>query len=83
MTSNIAESLNSAIKYARELPVTTLLEYLRGLMQQWTSTNRNIARGTFKKLAKKPDERLTENYIKSLKFNVRSSTFLLNFKYHA
>ena len=83
MTSNIAESLNSAIKYARELPVTTLLEYLRGLMQQWTSTNRNIARGTFKKLAKKPDERLTENYIKSLKFNVRSSTFLSNFKYHA
>ena len=32
MTSNITESLNSAIKYARELPVTTLLEYLRGLI---------------------------------------------------
>ena len=32
MTSNIVESLNSVIKYERELPVTTLPEYLRGLM---------------------------------------------------
>ena len=83
ITSNIFESLNSAIKYTRELPIINLLEYLRELVQQCTSTNRNITRGTFKKLTKKPDERLTENYIKSLKFNIRSNTFISNFKYHA
>ena len=32
MTSNIAESINATIKCARELSVTTLLEYLRSLV---------------------------------------------------
>ena len=75
MTSNIAESLNSAIKNARELPITTLLEYLRGLMQEWTSTNKNIALSTFTKLGKKPEEILNQNYMKSLKLKVISKTF--------
>ena len=75
MTSNIVESLNSAIKNARELPIITLLEYLRGLMQEWTSTNKNIALSTFTKLGKKPEEILNQNYMKSLKLKVISKTF--------
>ena len=75
MTSNIAESLNSTIKNARELPITTLLEYLRGLMQEWTSTNKNIALSTFTKLGKKPEEILNQNYMKSLKLKVSSKNF--------
>ena len=75
MTSNIAESLNSAIKNARELPITTLLEYLRDLMQEWTSNNKNIALSIFTKLGKKPEEILNQNYIKSLKLKVCSKNF--------
>ena len=79
MTSNIAESLNSAIKNARELPIMTLLEYLRGLMQEWTSTNKNIAMSTFRKLGKKSEEILNQNYIKSSKLKVSSKYYLFAF----
>ena len=75
MTSKIAESLNSAIKNARELPIITLLEYLRGLMQEWTSNNKNIALSIFTKLGKKPEEILNQNYMKSLKLKVSSKNF--------
>ena len=80
MTSNIAESINAIIKCARELLLSTLLEYLRSLVQEWTSTNRDIARSTFKKLAKKPDQKLTENYLKSLKLKVISVYFWFLFR---
>ncbi|XP_019263845.1 PREDICTED: uncharacterized protein LOC109241551 [Nicotiana attenuata] len=36
MTSNIAESLNAVTKYARELPIFDLLEYMRTLLERWT-----------------------------------------------
>ncbi|XP_062104286.1 uncharacterized protein LOC133815463 [Humulus lupulus] len=35
MTSNIAESLNAALKAARNLPIDILLECLRSLVQKW------------------------------------------------
>ena len=83
MTSNIAESLNYAIKNVRQLPITTLLEYLRGLMQEWTSTNKNIALSTFTKLGKKPEEILNQNYMKSLKLKVSSKTlFYISHHHH-
>ncbi|XP_050238391.2 uncharacterized protein LOC126687879 [Mercurialis annua] len=62
MTSNIAESFNAAIKSARELPVATLLEYLRVLVQEWSYKNRNIASYTMTKLTNKAEEALRENY---------------------
>ena len=80
MTSNIVESIHAIIKCARELSVTTLLEYLRSLVQEWTSTNRDIARSTFKKLAKKFNQKLTENYLISLKLKVSSVYFWFLFR---
>ncbi|XP_062119198.1 uncharacterized protein LOC133832941 [Humulus lupulus] len=35
MTSNIAESINAALKAARTLPITTMMEGLRSLVQKW------------------------------------------------
>ncbi|XVF74132.1 hypothetical protein PTKIN_Ptkin13bG0035600 [Pterospermum kingtungense] len=35
MTSNVAESLNSALRNARKFPVSTVLEFIRGLIQKW------------------------------------------------
>ncbi|KAM6574976.1 hypothetical protein CsatA_023303 [Cannabis sativa] len=66
MTSNIAESLNAANITARELPITTLMESLRALIQQWTYTNRNKAQKTTPTAEKK----LVNNFVDSLTKNV-------------
>ncbi|XP_055960222.1 uncharacterized protein LOC130014995 [Mercurialis annua] len=73
MTSNIAESLNAAIKAARELPITTLLESLRRLMQEWTYSNRNIAISTFTKLTNKAEDELRNHYASSLRMKASTS----------
>ncbi|XP_062075860.1 uncharacterized protein LOC133779986 [Humulus lupulus] len=67
MTSNTAESLNSAIVAVRELPICTMLECLRALVQRWSWTNRNIANATSTKLTNKHEVILNDNYIYSLK----------------
>ena len=77
MTSNIAESFNAVIAEARELPITTLLEYLRSLVQDWSYANRNNAISTFTNLAKRPQDMINENYIKSLKLQVKLFILLL------
>ncbi|XP_050222638.2 uncharacterized protein LOC126672724 [Mercurialis annua] len=73
MTSNIAESMNAAIKAARELPVATLLEYLRFLTQKWTYTNRNAAICTMTKLTSKAENNLRDNYAISLRMKASTS----------
>ena len=70
MTSNIAESLNAAIVAVRELPVCTMLECLRALVQQWSWNNRKIANDTKTKLTSKHEMILNDNYIYSLKLTV-------------
>ena len=67
MTSNIAESLNAVIKKAKDLPITALLQYLHALVQERIYSNRNLARSTFSKLAKRPQYIINDSYIKSLK----------------
>ena len=71
MTSNIAESLNSTNKEARELPVTTLLSCLHGLVQERSVQNRNIATYTMTILTEKAQEILNNNYTYSTKMVVR------------
>ncbi|XP_062088985.1 uncharacterized protein LOC133795549 [Humulus lupulus] len=77
MTSNIAESLNSAIVAVRELPICTMLECLRGLVQQWSWTNRKIANATSTKLTEKHEGILNDNYIYSLKLTVHPTNHIL------
>ena len=82
MTTNIAESMNAAINSATELPITTLLEYLRALVQEWNANNQMIARATFTKLSKRAEDILNDNYIKSHKIKVRkSNTFNVRFRF--
>ncbi|XP_050217734.1 uncharacterized protein LOC126668589 [Mercurialis annua] len=59
MTTNIVESLNSKIQAAKDLPITTLLEYLRS---------------TFTSLSKRGEDILNANYIQSLRLVVSNST---------
>ena len=82
MTTNIAESMNAAIKSARELPIKTLLEYLRALVQEWNANNQIIIRATFTKLSKRVEDNLNDNYITSHKINViKSNPFSVCFRY--
>ena len=46
MTSNVAECLNSMIISIRELPICTMIESLRALIQKWSWKNKNEANGT-------------------------------------
>ncbi|XP_062080876.1 uncharacterized protein LOC133785673 [Humulus lupulus] len=77
MTSNIAESINAALKEMRELPVTTLIECLRNLIQKWSYNNKKEVQGTFTDLPKKQDEYLRKNFVKSLKVTVDSTSTLI------
>lgn len=43
MTSNVAESLNAVLKEARELPIVSLLEFIRGTLRAWFSKRRDKA----------------------------------------
>ncbi|KAL6575457.1 hypothetical protein OROMI_012742 [Orobanche minor] len=42
-TSNAVEVLNARLKWGRQLPVTSLLEYARNLVQSWFYKRRTIA----------------------------------------
>ena len=71
MTSNIAESINSAIKEVRELPVAPLVEALRCLVQQWYINNKNIALSTFTPLPTTPDLMIRKRRDDSAQYRVR------------
>ncbi|XP_009778601.1 uncharacterized protein [Nicotiana sylvestris] len=74
MTSNIAESLNDVTKYARELPIVELLEYMRTLLERWTKEKLLKVKGTFTYLGYKFNKELDDNRTLSHKLMVRAST---------
>ncbi|XP_070042672.1 protein FAR-RED ELONGATED HYPOCOTYL 3-like [Nicotiana tomentosiformis] len=61
MTSNIAESINAALKAARELQVLPFLEYIGQLVRLWNVTNQKNAIESFTDLGKKYDTMLMDN----------------------
>nr|XP_016441433.1 PREDICTED: uncharacterized protein LOC107767034 [Nicotiana tabacum] len=73
MTSNIAESLNTVTKDARELHVVELLEYMRILLEHWTNEKLLNAKGTLTYLGKKYNKELEDNRTLSQKMRVRAS----------
>ncbi|XP_019244586.1 PREDICTED: uncharacterized protein LOC109224462 [Nicotiana attenuata] len=73
MTSNIAESINAALKAARELPILPLLEYIRQLIRQWNVTNQKNAIESFTNLGKKYDTMLMDNLELSHRMKVTPS----------
>ncbi|XP_062080141.1 uncharacterized protein LOC133784890 [Humulus lupulus] len=61
LTSNIAESINSALNAARELPVSLLVESIRCLVQKWHWANKHLASSTFTNLSSEAEESLKYN----------------------
>ena len=43
MTTNIAESMNSALRHARKLPITPLMKSIRAMLQKWFHNRRIFA----------------------------------------
>ncbi|KAK0588532.1 hypothetical protein LWI29_002170 [Acer saccharum] len=43
MSTNIAESMNNAIKGCKELPITGVIDYIRGVLQGWFHDRRTAA----------------------------------------
>nr|XP_016458495.1 PREDICTED: uncharacterized protein LOC107782161 [Nicotiana tabacum] len=74
MTSNITESLNAVTKYARELSIFDLLEYMRTLLERWTNEKLLKAKGTFTFLGSKFNKELENNRTLSQKLRVSAST---------
>ncbi|XP_060183254.1 uncharacterized protein LOC132613234 [Lycium barbarum] len=70
MTSNIAESINSALVQARELPIFDFLEEVRMMFGRWNCTNRQNGSYTFRTLGKKFNEMLSINEHKSARMMV-------------
>ncbi|XP_060210375.1 uncharacterized protein LOC132637278 [Lycium barbarum] len=73
MTSNIVESMNSTNKFARELPVRRLLEFLTKLMTQWSYENRKHATKSTE-LGKMYNKKLKKNMIASQNMTAIPST---------
>ncbi|XP_016513351.2 uncharacterized protein LOC107830343 [Nicotiana tabacum] len=74
MTSNITELLNDVTKYARELPIVELLEYMRTLLERWTKEKLLKSKGTFTYLGFKFNKELDDNRTLSHKLRVRAAT---------
>ncbi|KAK3205632.1 hypothetical protein Dsin_019678 [Dipteronia sinensis] len=43
MSTNIAESMNNAVKECKELPITGVIDYIRGVLQCWFHDRRTAA----------------------------------------
>ena len=46
MTTNIAESMNSALRHVRKLPITPFMESIRAILQKWFHNKRIFAERT-------------------------------------
>ncbi|KAI9181037.1 hypothetical protein LWI28_010695 [Acer negundo] len=44
MTTNVAECINSCLKFARQLPMMTLAEFIRNMLQEWFHDRHAAAR---------------------------------------
>ncbi|KAK2644974.1 hypothetical protein Ddye_020169, partial [Dipteronia dyeriana] len=60
MTSNIVERMNNCLRYARQLPITTLVEYVRDMMQKWFHERRDAASRNTTQLSRWATEKLTK-----------------------
>ncbi|CAE6108105.1 unnamed protein product [Arabidopsis arenosa] len=70
MTSNVAESLNAVLKEARELPIVSTLEYIRGTLMTWFEKRRGKAAQHKMDLTPKVEEIVQRNYERSTCYEV-------------
>ncbi|XP_022145141.1 uncharacterized protein LOC111014656 [Momordica charantia] len=60
MTTNIVESVNALFRHARKLPVTALLDHIRGVLQRWFYERRTLASSRQSTLSDYAEEMIAE-----------------------
>ncbi|XP_038711809.1 uncharacterized protein LOC120006004 [Tripterygium wilfordii] len=70
LTTNIAESMNAALRDVRGLPITTLVEQLRSLIQRWFHERRTKAASITSQLCKKVEKKMTKRNERALRMLV-------------
>lgn len=78
MTSNLAESLNSALAEAREFPIVGLIEYIRSMVMRWFSNRRGGATTNVSTLTPRVAAMVARNFIVSTGSEVRH---IINMEY--
>lgn len=71
MTSNVAESLNAVLKEARELPIISIIEFIRTTLMSWFALRREAAKAETSFLPPKKRELVHKNFEQSVSFSVR------------
>ena len=61
MTTNFVESMNSILRFAHKLLITTLVEFVRDMVQQWFYERRNVVERTDTMLTKWASEYMDKN----------------------
>ncbi|XP_047250116.1 uncharacterized protein LOC124885898 [Capsicum annuum] len=74
MTLNIAESLNSANRDARDLPIKKFQQFMIDLVMRWNNEHRPHSEAAFIELKNKYNILMRENHILSDKMKVMGST---------
>ncbi|XP_038686652.1 protein FAR1-RELATED SEQUENCE 6-like [Tripterygium wilfordii] len=75
LTTNIAESMNAALRDVRGLPITMLVEQLRSLIQRWFHERRTKAASITSQLCKKVEKKMTKRNERALRMLVEPSNF--------
>ena len=70
MTSNVAESLNSMFKKAREFPMFALLDAIQAKMSSWFNDRRKIVVGIKSPLTPLIEEKVRERWNEAETFKV-------------
>ena len=71
MTSNIAENMNSILRHAHKLPISTLIEFICDRVQKWFYERREAATSTEKQLSP------TASYVKKKSVNASYTRMLI------
>ncbi|TXG73466.1 hypothetical protein EZV62_002045 [Acer yangbiense] len=70
ITSSIAESMNSCLVHARQMPITTMVEYIREMIQKWFYKRRAKVEKTQTQLSPWATELIKERNYDSEKYTV-------------
>ncbi|XP_048637596.1 uncharacterized protein LOC125609998 [Brassica napus] len=65
MTSNVAETWNSVLRDAREYPILSLIEYIRGKLMSWFAARRQLLREGDKIVTPHVDDIVAANFERS------------------
>ncbi|XP_038704741.1 uncharacterized protein LOC120000684 [Tripterygium wilfordii] len=76
LTTNIAESMNAALRDMRGLPITALVEQLRSLIQRWFHERRTKAASITSQLCKKVEKKMTKRNERALRMLVEPKSHI-------